>query len=178
MAFAIWVSSTLAVSVPVSTHVYDASTSVYDGATSSVLAHASEAAPVVSLGGSERVQESLVIATGPLSVVLLKTVAANSSAQSVVSGTNLNLRLASAQQMGEVGTPIIGAGTNRALLPQTSGRLASHYGGVADDWAKMTSSTYTARNGFTIETHWYENLANGLRVEPKTKFWWQSTGAG
>ncbi|MDE0547410.1 hypothetical protein [Microbacterium sp. C7(2022)] len=99
--------------------------------------------------------------------------AANGGAQSVVSGTQLSLRLASEQQLGEAGTRIIGAGTGRALLSQTTTRLTSQYGGVADDWAKMTSSSFTARNGLTIETHWYENLSNGLRVEPKTKFWWQ-----
>ncbi len=159
-------------------YTYDVSIHLYDGVPHTVQAPTGEAASVVSPDGFLRLQESSTSGTGPPSVFLLKSVAANTGAQSVVSGTRLNLRLASEQQIGETGTPIIGAGTDRALLPQTTGRLTRQYGGIADDWAKMTSSSYTARNGFTIETHWYENLSNGLRVEPKTKFWWQSTGAG
>jgi hypothetical protein len=49
-----------------------------------------------------------------------------------------------------------------------AGRLSKEYGGTAADWVKKSSSSYT-KNGMTFETHWYENLVNGMRVEPKTK---------
>ena len=51
-----------------------------------------------------------------------------------------------------------------------SPRLASIYGGDAAVWAKMRSSSYTAADGVRFETHWYENIRTGTRVEFKTKF--------
>lgn len=172
------VASTVGVVAPVSaiaTLGYDAPAPVYVGTACSVQS-------LASVGLAQRVvglDYVVQAANGaPLAAVLLKSVALGTRAQSVVSGTTLNLRLAPEQHMGETGIPIIGAGTGRTLLPQTTRRLTSQYGAIADDWAKMTSSSYTARNGFTIETHWYENLSTGLRVEPKTKFWLQSNGAG
>lgn len=42
------------------------------------------------------------------------------------------------------------------------------YGGKAADWVKKTSSSFS-KNGMTFETHWYENLSTGQRVEFKTK---------
>ncbi len=48
-------------------------------------------------------------------------------------------------------------------------RLAEYYGGNAADWVKKSSSSFT-KNGTTFETHWYENISTGLRIEYKTKF--------
>lgn len=42
-------------------------------------------------------------------------------------------------------------------------------GGEPGDWAKMSSSSYRGSDGFQFETHWYQNLVNGDRVEFKTK---------
>ncbi|OJX60563.1 MAG: hypothetical protein BGO89_13675 [Candidatus Kapaibacterium thiocyanatum] len=49
-------------------------------------------------------------------------------------------------------------------------RLASTYGGDANHWVKMGSSSFKAKGGVRFETHWYENLSTGQRVEFKTKF--------
>ena len=74
--------------------------------------------------------------------------------------TKLALKLASESQMSEAGTVII-----REL--KSGARLASQYGGEATDWVKKSSSSFS-KGGRTIETHWYENLTNGLRTEFKT----------
>ena len=34
----------------------------------------------------------------------------------------------------------------------------------------MSSSSYTGSDGLQFETHWYENVQTGERVEFKTKF--------
>jgi RHS repeat-associated protein len=76
------------------------------------------------------------------------------------------LRAASKSQMLEKGIPIAGAGTKTVL--RAAERLAKDYGGKAADWAKMTSKAFN--NGIRqIQTHWYENVVNGMRVEQKTK---------
>ncbi len=70
--------------------------------------------------------------------------------------------------MVERGQSIAGAGSSRTL--RIASRLAEDYGGRPNDWAKKTSTSYTGRDGYTFEVHWYENVATGLRVEYKTKF--------
>jgi RHS repeat-associated protein len=74
--------------------------------------------------------------------------------------------LASESQVAETGTTIAGAGTNVGL--RQAGRLASQYGGNAADWSKMTSSAYRAGDSTVISTHWYENVAIGVRAEFKS----------
>jgi hypothetical protein len=69
-------------------------------------------------------------------------------------------QLASEAQLAERGIVII---SNL----RSGGRLAKTYGGTATDWVKRSSSSFSI-NGRTFETHWYENLINGLRVEQKT----------
>lgn len=76
------------------------------------------------------------------------------------------LRAASKSQMLEKGIPIAGAGTKTVL--RAAERLANDYGGKPADWAKMTSKAFN--NGIRqIQTHRYENVVNGMRVEQKTK---------
>lgn len=48
-------------------------------------------------------------------------------------------------------------------------RLAQQYGGNAVDWVKKSSSSFT-KNGSTFETHWYENISNGVRLSLKQNF--------
>jgi hypothetical protein len=82
-------------------------------------------------------------------------------ASNAVSGKLLKRQLASEGQMAERGSPIFGAGTGRAL--RDSPRLAQTYGGGAEDWAKMGSSTYKDGGGLwdLFETHWYQNVRTG-----------------
>ncbi|MFN7813650.1 MAG: RHS repeat-associated core domain-containing protein, partial [Planctomycetia bacterium] len=93
---------------------------------------------------------------------------AQTGAESAVNGLKLNKSLASQAQMGEVGTTMAGAG---ARVPfRGAARVAKEYGGNAVDWVKKTSSSHTARDGATFQTHWVENVRTGQRVEFKTKF--------
>jgi hypothetical protein len=93
---------------------------------------------------------------------------AATGAESAVSGLKLNKSLASQAQMGEVGTTMAGAG---ARVPfRDAARVAKEHGGNAADWVKKSSSSHTARDGATFETHWVENVRTGQRVEFKTKF--------
>lgn len=93
-----------------------------------------------------------------------------SGAESALAGRNLGRRLASEQQMGEVGSSLAGAGSTTKL--RAAQRLADDYGGAADDWAKMGSSSYRGSDGFAMETHWYEHVLTGQRFEFKTKMLW------
>jgi hypothetical protein len=88
-------------------------------------------------------------------------------ASSASDGILLKRALASAQQMGERGSPIAGAGTPKEL--RVAKQLAVDYGGSPEDWAKMTSSSYRGPDGYQFETHWYKNTKTGLQVEWKTK---------
>ncbi len=88
MVFAICVSFTLAVSVPVSTHAYDTAAPMYDGASHSAQAHTGEAMLLTAGRVPEGAQRAVATATGPLSVVLLKSVAANSAGAGSIRGVN------------------------------------------------------------------------------------------
>jgi hypothetical protein len=93
---------------------------------------------------------------------------ASTGAESAVNGLKLNKALASQSQTSEVGTTMAGAG---ARVPfREAARVAREHGGNASDWVKKSSSSYTARDGATFETHWVENVRTGQRVEVKTKF--------
>jgi hypothetical protein len=84
----------------------------------------------------------------------------------------LNQSLAKEAQIAELaageGIPIAGAGTDTAL--RQAGRLAEDYGGEAEDWQKVASSSYTGADGTVMETHAYQNASTGWVVEPKTIF--------
>ncbi|MES2520911.1 MAG: SpvB/TcaC N-terminal domain-containing protein [Bacteroidota bacterium] len=56
--------------------------------------------------------------------------------------------------------------TNRKGIKDID-RLLKTYGGRAEDWKKMTSSSFQNGNGVQIQAHWYENQSLGLRVEDK-----------
>lgn len=113
--------------------------------------------------GTEEGSKAFVAAAG----VGVAAVAIGGDASSAVSGILLNRSLASAQQMGERGFPIAGAGTLKEL--RVAQQLAVDYGGSPDDWAKMVSSSYRGPDGYAFQTRWYENTKTGLRVEWKTK---------
>lgn len=77
----------------------------------------------------------------------------------------LTKKLASEAQMSEKGFTIIKG--NKLRVAES---LSQKYGGNASDWVKKTSSSYKAKDGVVFETHWYENISTGQRVEYKTKF--------
>lgn len=78
----------------------------------------------------------------------------------------LQKQLASEAQLSESGIPIAGNGSPKIL--RDSARLANEYGGNQSDWAKMRSSSFTAWDKTQFETHWYQNIVSGVRVEYKT----------
>ncbi|UOG40331.1 RHS repeat domain-containing protein [Leptospira noguchii] len=88
----------------------------------------------------------------------------SSGASSATNSVKLNKSLASEAQMKGKGKAII-----ESDKLERAGNLAKEYGGESKDWAKMTSKSYTAKDGTKFETHWYENSSTGQRVEPKTK---------
>jgi hypothetical protein len=88
--------------------------------------------------------------------------------QSSIAARALGRRLASEHQVGEAGSILAGGASSTPLRAAT--RLADQYGGRADDWVKRSSSSYRGIDGHQFETHWYEDLGTGARVEFKTKF--------
>ncbi len=88
------------------------------------------------------------------------------SAEEAAEFAKLSKRLASEAQMGESGVAIAGSGTGKSLWD--ADRIAAEHGGQAADWAKKTSSSYTAADGAKIQTHWVENANTGVRVEHRT----------
>ena len=88
-------------------------------------------------------------------------------AENAADAVRLKKSLASEQQMKEVGKAIAGVGTEVPL--READRLSKTYGGNPSQWAKKTSSSFTAPDGARFETHWYENAKTGQRVEYKTK---------
>lgn len=94
----------------------------------------------------------------------VKAVAAKggtSAARLSTNGVKLTQQLASEAQMSQAGRTII---SNLRSEP----RLAQQYGGKAADWVKKSSSSFN-KNGKIFETHWYQNVSTGQRVEFKTK---------
>jgi len=92
---------------------------------------------------------------------------AATGAESAVNGLKLNKSLASQAQIGESGTTL--AGVSAGVPFRDAARVAKEHGGNAADWVKKSSSSYTARDGMTFETHWVQNMRTGQRVEFKTK---------
>lgn len=57
---------------------------------------------------------------------------------------------------------------NDDLLPErAAGR--SQLLEATQDWAKMGGSAYKGSDGLQFETHWYEKVRTGERIEFKTK---------
>ncbi|MEG4529778.1 polymorphic toxin-type HINT domain-containing protein [Microcoleus sp. D2_18a_D3] len=80
---------------------------------------------------------------------------------------NLKKSYASEEQLNEPGLDIAGIAVGKIPL-RIAPRLAAEYGGNPNDWVKKTSLTYTGVKDIHIETHWYENIVTGQKVEPKT----------
>ena len=102
--------------------------------------------------------------------------ATGNQAKSPRSAQNLARQLTSEEQLAQashgVGTPLIGAGTNKKL--QAAEKLAREYGGNPSDWVKMGSEnsarhSVSMPNGKNFETHWYHNVKTRANVEFKTK---------
>jgi hypothetical protein len=115
---------------------------------------------------SNRRQEAGANASVLGSIILLPGLAKNLAKEALA----LRKQLASEPQMAELlhsgGRPIFGAGTNRQL--NDAARLSKQYGGNADGWAKVRSSSYRAPDGTIFEIHAYRNVATGRVVEMKT----------
>jgi hypothetical protein len=75
-----------------------------------------------------------------------------------------------AQVMGNQGKVMAGAGVQRQI--DDIARIVQEYGGNVSDWTKVTSYAYKTPAGQIIAVHAYENLANGLVVEPKSVMNW------
>lgn len=82
---------------------------------------------------------------------------------------DLNKQLASQQQLGESGIIIAGKGSLKNTPLRDASRLANDYGGNPQDWVKKSSTSYKPKDKTHVETHWYENIMTGEKVEPKTK---------
>jgi hypothetical protein len=85
-------------------------------------------------------------------------------------GTTLAKTLQSEAGVGELlaggGKVIAGAGSKVAI--RDVARLVSQYGGKAEDWVKISSTTPG------LQTHAYRNIVTGVVVELKSKipgFW-------
>ena len=117
---------------------------------------------------SDVVQAGLSVGVGGYGYSIMRLpIAPRALADDAISGRNLGRQLASEQQLGEAGRAIAGAGTGVTL--RDAPRLAQQYGGSADDWLKMSSSSYRGTDGLQFETHWYQNIRTGQGVEFKTK---------
>ena len=72
------------------------------------------------------------------------------------------------QQDGKV---IAGSGHKRSI--DDINRIISTYGGKESGWVKKTTENLNQRElvnkAHNIEIHWYENLENGQKIEPKVK---------
>jgi hypothetical protein len=82
--------------------------------------------------------------------------------------TNLNKSIENQQYMKETGRLIAGPGANNPFKDVTF--KIKEYGGSAEDWVKMKSSSYKAPDGKVIESHWIENVKTGERQEFKSVF--------
>lgn len=83
-------------------------------------------------------------------------------------GLGLGKALASDAQVAEAGEAIAGAGAKGGKILRQGERLASEYGGKPEDWSKMSSSAYHAKDGSTISTHWYQVVGTVLKYEVKS----------
>lgn len=87
-------------------------------------------------------------------------------AASAADAADLAKSLASEEQIAQTGIGLAGSGTENAL--RVAQQLAQDYGGEPGDWAKMSSTARDMPDGTHIETHWYENVVTGQRVEYKS----------
>ncbi|MFX1412133.1 MAG: hypothetical protein ACFFA6_17470 [Promethearchaeota archaeon] len=71
------------------------------------------------------------------------------------------------QQLASEPGRIIAGGKNNPRILWDWERVVSTYGGDRYDWVKMTSSSYTCRDGTKFQIHWIQNVTTGMRVEFK-----------
>ena len=100
------------------------------------------------------------------SVLLDKTTI--TSAKSTINGIKLQKLLASEEQMCQDGIVMAGKGSDKVF--RSASRFSKDFGGVPEDWVKMKSSHFVAKDGASFEAHWVENIKTGKRVNFKTKF--------
>ncbi len=96
---------------------------------------------------------------------------AGAPASSAKSGSDLSKQLASESQGAQ-----LQSGGGREIAGGSSGNTfrgaqesANNYGGQAGDYSKVSSGSYTAADGTTIETHAIRNNTTGQIFEPKIK---------
>ncbi|WP_255156276.1 RHS repeat-associated core domain-containing protein [Ferruginibacter sp. HRS2-29] len=82
-------------------------------------------------------------------------------------GVSLNKKMASEAQMAEAGEVIAGGSSGTPL--RKAGDLSKQFWGQEADWVKKRSSSHTAPDNITMETHWEENVISGQRTNMKTK---------
>ncbi|MGP2518212.1 hemagglutinin repeat-containing protein [Yersinia sp. 2545 StPb PI] len=101
---------------------------------------------------------------------LINKASSEISAHSATNGLNLNKSLANEAQLADLinngGTSVAGKGAKDPL--RDAPRLAAEYGGKAEDWSKVSSSSYKAADGTIFEIHAYRNALTGKVVEPKS----------
>ncbi|HET7106539.1 MAG TPA: hypothetical protein VFI38_07005 [Candidatus Acidoferrum sp.] len=78
----------------------------------------------------------------------------------------LGKALASEAQVAEKGTVIAGGASGTAF--RDAAKWARDLGGKAEDWVKMSSSSYSAGDNAKFSTHWVENVVSGARTAYKT----------
>lgn len=93
---------------------------------------------------------------------------ANTGANSATNALRLAKSLASEAQMSEGGTVI--AGGQSGTVFRNAIRFVQQHGGELADWVKKTSSSFTASDGVSFQTHWVENVVTGFRTAWKTVF--------
>ena len=96
----------------------------------------------------------------------------DSAAMSAANLQRLNKQLAAEELLGELMSggvrTIAGKGSPDAI--KDIDRLIESYGGASDEWAKISSSIYTAADGSSFELHGYFNVLTETLYEAKTKF--------
>lgn len=127
-------------------HGYDASAHVYDGAAPSVQVHTSEAAAVVSHNVPESTTGNLEEAAGPLSVVFLKSVAANTAE---ASGSGVLARLRGLDWADDTGAMRI-PGSGSRLTSSQATQMADRVGYRPTNFISRGERVFT--NGKTFIT--------------------------
>ena len=93
------------------------------------------------------------------------------AAHNAAEGLRLQKSLASEAQVAEVeagkAKAIAGPGAEERL--RDASRLAEQYGGRPEEWTKVSSKSFSAKDGTHIQVHGYRNVNNGKVVELKTK---------
>lgn len=96
---------------------------------------------------------------------------ASLTASSAVAGNLLNKQLGSLEQLGEIMSgkfkEIAGGATG--IIHDAAEAYAKHFGGTADDFVKVTSSSKTAADGTRTATHAVIDKRTNTVLDPKTK---------